>query len=80
MEEDSANFAMVEQRRSQYEEWYAWVLREKEEVKQEREELGLPDYLEELELSRTKSAASGEGEQVVEELFEEVIEETEEFV
>lgn len=50
----------------------------KEDVNAEREELGIPDPKEELELQRTRSAASEE-EQVVEELVEDVIEESEEF-
>ena len=77
--EEGANIAIIEHRRRLYQEWYAWVEREKEDVKDEREDLGLPDYLEELELQRTKSVAS-ENEQIVEEIFDELIEETEEFV
>lgn len=75
---DMANTAIVEERRRLLEEWYAWVEREREYVKQEREELNIPDPQEELHLQRTKSAAS-EGEQVVEEYVEDVIEESEEF-
>jgi translation initiation factor 3 subunit B len=75
---DIANTAIVEERRRLLGEWYAWVEREREYVKEEREELGIPDPREELELQRTRSAAS-EGEQVVEELVEDVIEESEEF-
>ena len=52
--------------------------REKEEVIEEREELGLPDAMAELELERTRSI--GEGDQVVEEIVEDVIEEFEEVV
>lgn len=77
--EEGANIAIVEHRRRLYQEWYAWVERECEEVREERDELGLPDPNEELELQRTRSIAS-EGEQVVEEVFDELIEETEEFV
>ena|SRR5271155_2349981 len=77
--EEGANIAIVEHRRRLYQEWYAWVEREREDVRDERDELGLPDPNEELELQRTKSIAS-EGEQVVEEVFDELIEETEEFV
>jgi translation initiation factor 3 subunit B len=77
--EEGANIAIVEHRRRLYQEWYAWVEREHEEVRDERDELGLPDPNEELELQRTRSIAS-EGEQVVEEVFDELIEETEEFV
>ena len=75
---DIANTQIVEERRRLLEEWYSWVERETEDVKDEREELGKPDPVEELALSRTKSAAS-ESEQVVEEYFEDVIEESEEF-
>jgi translation initiation factor 3 subunit B len=75
---DIANTAIVEERRRLLEEWHAWVEREREYVKEEREELGIPDPQEELELQRTRSAAS-EGEQVVEEYIEDVIEENEEF-
>lgn len=75
---DIANTAIVEERRRLLEEWDAWVRREKEEVKEERVELGIPDPKEELELQRTRSAASEE-EQVVEELVEDVVEESEEF-
>ncbi len=75
---DIANTAIVEERRRLLEEWDAWVRMVKEDVKAEREELGIPDPTEELELQRTRSAASEE-EQVVEELVEDVIEESEEF-
>ena len=51
---------------------------ELEDLKAEREDLGLPDPEAELELQRTKSATAGE--ETVEEVVEEVIEETEEFV
>jgi translation initiation factor 3 subunit B len=77
--EEGANIAIVEHRRRLYQEWYAWVERECEEVRDERDELGLPDPNEELELQRTRSIAS-EGDQVVEEVFDELIEETEELV
>jgi translation initiation factor 3 subunit B len=75
---DIANTAIVAERRRLLEEWDAWVEREREYVREEREALGIPDPNEELELQRTRSAAS-EGEQVVEELVEDVIEESEEF-
>ncbi|KKY29022.1 putative eukaryotic translation initiation factor 3 subunit b [Phaeomoniella chlamydospora] len=75
---DVANTAIVEARRRLLEEWYAWIAREKEEVAEEREALGLPDAMAELQLETTKSA--GENEAVVEEMVEEVIEETEEII
>ena len=70
---------VVENRRMLYREWYAWVEREQEEVNMEREEMGLPDPEEELALQGTKSADQGEEDKVVEEVVDEVIEETEEF-
>ncbi|RVX66053.1 Eukaryotic translation initiation factor 3 subunit B [Exophiala mesophila] len=77
--EEGANAAVVEARRRLYSEWYSWISEEKERLKEEREELGLPDPETELQLSRTRSADL-EGEKVVEEVIEEVIEETEEIV
>lgn len=76
--EEGANLAVIEARRRLYSEWYAWLEQELEDVKAEREDLGLPDPEEELDLERTKSAK--EGEETVEEVVEEVIEETEEFI
>merc|ERR1711939_149071 len=77
--EEGANLAVVEARRRLYMEWYSWVAQEKELLKEEREELGLPDPEAELQLQRTRSQ-EGEEEKVVEEVVEEVIEETEEIV
>ena len=75
--EEGANLAVVESRRRLHSEWYAWLNAELEDVKAEREELGLPDPEEALGLRRTRSAK--EEEETVEEVVEEVIEETEEF-
>ena len=69
----------MEARKRLLEEWYAWLAREKEDIEDERRELGLPDTMAELELEKTRSI-EGEGEAVVEEMVEEVIEETEEIV
>ena len=77
--EEGANQAVIETRRRLYMEWYSWVGNEKEYLQEEREELGLPDPEEELKLSRTKSVEA-EGEKIVEESVEEVLEETEEVV
>lgn len=77
--EEGANLAVIEARRRLYMEWYSWVAQEKELLKEEREELGLPDPESELRLQRTKSLEA-DGEKVVEEVVEEVIEETEEIV
>jgi translation initiation factor 3 subunit B len=67
---DIANTAIVEARKRLLNEWTAWLKREKEDVEEEREELGLPEEVEE----------STEGDTIVEELVEEIIEETEEII
>jgi translation initiation factor 3 subunit B len=72
----SADLAVVEARRRMLDEWLAWRASVDEEVEEERLELGLPeDPLEGL----VKEAENGE-EHVIEELVEEVLEETEEIV
>lgn len=76
--EEGANLAVIESRRRLYSEWYAWLNAELEDVKLEREDLGVPDPQEELELQRTRS--KGINDETVEEVVEEVVEETEEFV
>ncbi|KAK4936256.1 Translation initiation factor 3 subunit b [Elasticomyces elasticus] len=77
--EEGANAAVIDARRRLYMEWYSWLEQEKELLREEREELGLPDPDAELELQRTKSA-DVDADKVVEEVVEEVIEETEEIV
>lgn len=77
--EEGANQAVIDARRRLYAEWYSWVAQEKEMLKEDREELGLPDPESELQLMRTRSVEA-DGEKVVEEVVEEVIEETEEIV
>ena len=77
--EEGANQAVIDARRRLYMEWYSWVQQEKELLKEEREELGVPDPESELKLQRTRSLET-DGEKVVEEVVEEVIEETEEVV
>lgn len=81
--EEGANQAVIENRRRVYREWWAWVEEERKMVTAEREEEGIPDPQEQLELMRTRSSAGesgGEGEKVVEEVIDELIEETEEVV
>jgi translation initiation factor 3 subunit B len=75
--EEGANAAVIDLRRRLYREWYAWVQNEREDVREERQEFGIPDPAEQAELERVRSA--GDEEQVVEEVAEEVVEETEEF-
>ena len=80
--EEGANQAVIENRRRVYMEWFAWLEEERREVAEEREEFGIPDPAEQLELQRTKSSAAdgGDEERVVEEVVDELIEETEEVV
>jgi translation initiation factor 3 subunit B len=75
--EEGANAAVIDLRRRLYREWYAWVQNEREDVREERQEFGIPDPAEQAELERVRRA--GDEEQVVEEVAEEVVEETEEF-
>lgn len=75
----SADVAVVEHRRRQLEEWYAWRAQVEEEIAEEREALGLPDVAELLRAKTAGLAADGE-QQVIEEIVEEVLEETEEIV
>ena len=82
--EEGANLAVIENRRRLYHEWHAWIEEETREIAEEREAEGIPDPVEELRLQRTRSSATGEGgvegEKVVEEMVDELIEETEEIV
>jgi translation initiation factor 3 subunit B len=81
--EEGANQAVIDARRRLYVEWYAWVIDEKERLTEEREELGLPDPETELEMKRTRTKSEG-GESVeeteIQEVVDEVMEETEEIV
>ena len=59
------------------EEWLAWRERTEEALVEERGELGLPEMSEEMAVLRMDDALDGEG-RVVEEIFEEILEESEE--
>ena len=77
----SADLAVVEARRRMLEEWYSWRAEVEEEVAEEREVLGLPDDPHQAMLdAKTKEVeASGLAtDQVVEEIMEDVLEESEE--
>ena len=80
--EEGANLAVIENRRRVYSEWYAWVEEERKALMEEREEEGIPDPAEELELQKTKSSGGegAESERVVEEIVDELIDEIEEIV
>lgn len=71
----SANKAVVEARRRLLEEWLAWRERVVGDLLEERREMGLPDLSEERQALVVEDT---EGERVVEEMFEEILEESEE--
>lgn len=73
----SANKAVVEARRRMLEEWLAWRERTEEALLEERRDLGLPEMSEEMAVLTQDDALDGEG-KVVEEIFEEILEESEE--
>src|SRR5665213_2935059 len=79
---NSADVAVVEQRRRMLEEWYAWRESVEAELEEDREELGVSAHLvEDLLAAKTAEVATGgEEEQIIEEIVEEVLEETEEVV
>ena len=80
--EEGANQAVIDSRRRLYLEWYSWVTEEKERVKEEREEEGKRDPEEEEELRRTRRRSEGgEVEEAeIQEVVDEVVEESEEIV
>lgn len=73
----SANKAVVEARRRLLEEWLAWRERVVGDLLEERREMGLPDLSEERQALVVEDT---EGERVVEEMFEEILEESEEIM
>ena len=79
----SANKAVVDARRRQLEEWLAWRSRTEEDLREERRELGLEEFSEEQGVLQggdgKDGAAAAEG-KVVEEIFEEILEESEEVI
>ncbi|KAK4546092.1 Translation initiation factor 3 subunit b [Oleoguttula mirabilis] len=75
----SANKAVVEYRRQQLEEWLAWRERVEAELVEERQELGLEEISEER-AALLVADEGGEGQKVVEEIFEEILEESEEVI
>ena len=77
IEEDKEKGAIVEERRRVLSEWLAWREKESEELKEERRELGLKEEPDEEE--KGVDGDGKEGGAVVEEIMEEVLDETEEF-
>ncbi|KAI9891773.1 MAG: Translation initiation factor 3 subunit b [Vezdaea aestivalis] len=75
---DTANMEVVETRRSQFQEWQEWRQDEAEMLSTERSGLGLPATI--AEMFASKRAEHGGEDAVVEEIIEDVVEETEEIV
>ena len=73
----SANKAVVEARRGQLEEWLAWRSRVEEELLEDRRDMGLPDISEEREALVINE---NDESKVVDEIFEEILEESEEIL
>lgn len=78
IDEDKERGAVVEERRRLLSEWLAWREREREDLAEERRELGL-DVDEEEAAKESKEEKEGAA-KVVEEIMEEVLDETEEIV
>ena len=78
IEEDKEKGAIVDERRRMLSEWLAWREREQEDLRAERREMGLPEDSEED--AKAANGVDGEDATVVEEIVEEVLEETEEVV
>ncbi|KAG9517718.1 translation initiation factor eIF-3b, partial [Aureobasidium melanogenum] len=76
---NTANRAVVEQRRRLLDEWLAWRERTTAELRQEREEEGLPAISPEEAVAKDEPSEEGEG-KFVEEILEEILEETEEII
>ena len=72
IEEDKEKGAVVEERRRLLNEWLAWLSGEREALKEERTALGLEDG------EKVDEGEAADGERVVEEIKEEVLDEVEE--
>jgi translation initiation factor 3 subunit B len=79
LRKNTANRAVVEHRRRLLDEWRAWRERTEAELAEEREEEGLPDVSPEQAAAMENTAEEGEG-KYVEEITEEILEETEEII
>ena len=73
IEEDKEKGAIVEERRRLLSEWIAWLEREREQLREERQDLGL-----EVEEPKEEDGEKEKGGKVVEEIIEEVLDEVEE--
>ena len=77
MKKNTANRAVVEQRRRLLDEWLAWREGTRRELLEEREDLGLPEQTDEEAAASQEGPEQGDG-KVVEEVVEEILEESEE--
>ncbi|KAG8525270.1 Translation initiation factor 3 subunit b [Bacidia gigantensis] len=77
IEEDKEKGAIVEERRRILSEWIAWKERERADLREEREDLGLDA---EVKIPGIEEEEEKEGEKVVEEIIEEVLDEVEEIM
>lgn len=75
IEEDKEKGAVVDERRRLLSEWMAYLQREREEVREERRELG-----QDVEEDKARLEEEEQGGKVVEELIEEVLDEVEEIM
>ncbi|KAF2156786.1 translation initiation factor eIF-3b [Myriangium duriaei CBS 260.36] len=73
---NTANRAVIDERRRQLDEWRAWRERTENNLREDREELGLPEKSDE----EVAASQEGEGTKVIEEIVEEILDETEEVV
>ena len=74
--DDKEKWEIVEHRRRLLSEWLAFRSQETEELKAERVDMGLPEELEEV----VPPGEDGEPAKVVEEIVEEIVDETEEII
>lgn len=75
---NTANRAIIEHRRRLLEEWLAWRAVVEQELREDRKELGLPE--DPFEQFAPAKVEDDENSQVVEEIVEEIIDETEEVI
>lgn len=77
----TADKAIIEERRQKLEEWLAWRDRTTLQLIEERDDAGLEELSEERQaLVISEEEGEGDGAKVVEEIFEEILEETEEIL
>ena len=77
MKKNTANRAVIEQRRTQLDEWLAWRERTVAELRDERKDLGLQEKSDEEQAADMDAMDAGDG-KVIEEVVEEIMEESEE--